>query len=203
MTRDTSVSDYLTIAWAVRVDPMQLAAHLSAYVDTKASITTFRLAARYISSPSFQKLPEEILSQIVTEVQAANEQLQRREWTRVFKCLSEKCSTLSHIEASGMMNKFILCCMSNFEDQDLQEWFSSEAQSHHHNYVKGWITDLEDLDGSSKIAKCVQVGIKDSSSVPIPGSKLTCHRFSIKTSPYAPTSCSISLRTTRTLSKPT
>ncbi|KAI4249513.1 MAG: hypothetical protein L6R42_008957, partial [Xanthoria sp. 1 TBL-2021] len=90
-------SEKITIAWAARVSFAQLGARLLSYFDTRASITTFRLAARYTSSTAFRKLPEELISIIANQVSHQSFCEDMRDWVQAEDCLAERCTTLVHL----------------------------------------------------------------------------------------------------------
>ncbi|KAI4218718.1 MAG: hypothetical protein L6R36_008792, partial [Xanthoria steineri] len=82
-------SAYVHVAWAAQVSLAQLGARLTAYTDTKASITTFRLVARKSQSQALGNLPEEIHEMIASEVRELVFQREIEPWGVRSGCLND------------------------------------------------------------------------------------------------------------------
>ncbi|KAL8875694.1 MAG: hypothetical protein Q9198_005979 [Flavoplaca austrocitrina] len=157
MANSALSSKELTIGWAARVSLPQLGARLMAYVDTRASITTFRLAARYTSSPALRKLAEEVLAIIATCVRDASYHSKIEEWIKVDRCLANVCHPLSHFSHEEMTKKHRCCTNWMTGDEMDYEEFSQETWDRHDERTIWWYDDLTAVDDSARISKCVRI----------------------------------------------
>ncbi|KAI4221215.1 MAG: hypothetical protein L6R36_007064 [Xanthoria steineri] len=143
--------DNIIIAWAARVSFAQLGARLTAYIETRASITTFRLTARYTSSTAFRNLPEELISMIANQAYDHSFYDNIHKWLCVEDCFAGKCTILSHFDRFCSRGDNEYCRMLGLEyDED-------EGDDMHLTTVYDWTNELTKMDGSSKIAKCVRI----------------------------------------------
>ncbi|KAL9632203.1 MAG: hypothetical protein Q9204_003891 [Flavoplaca sp. TL-2023a] len=161
MSDSASSSEELTVGWAARVSLPQLGARLMAYVETKASITTFRLAARYTSSPALGKLAEEILTIIATCVRDASYQSKIEEWIKLDRCLATACNPLSHFSQEEMTERYRYCTNWMTCDEISDQDFSQETWDRHDELTTRWYDDLTAKDGKTKISKYVEVYAQD------------------------------------------
>lgn len=156
MGKNSMPQNAILLAWATPVNLVQLGARLEAYAETKAGITTFRIAARHSTLAPFHKLPEEILSMIASEVREIAFNGNLKFWTRVRECLSNDCSKLDH--ARSVSRRYI--GSSSLSDDEVYEKFKFEAADEHQRHVERYCQSLSNLDGrSSRFAKCVKVRI--------------------------------------------
>ena len=58
----------IIMAWATPVSLAQLGARVEAYVETKAAMTTFRLAVRHSTLAVLHNIPEDIMEMIAGNV---------------------------------------------------------------------------------------------------------------------------------------
>lgn len=143
----------IIIAWAARVSFAQLGAGLSSYIETRASITTFRLAARYSSSAAFRRLPEELISAIVNQVSHQSFHDNVHEWLCIQDCLAGQCTLLSHFGRYCSRTDGRRCYMLGLRYPD-------DVMEQRHVYTAiHWGADLIRMDRSSKIAKYVRVSL--------------------------------------------
>lgn len=79
-----------------------------------------------------------------------------KSWIKIDKCLTNDCSTLSHVESQEIveMNEAYDGSLSKGE---LEEALGDEAAETHMWTVERWFEMLTSLDGASEIAKCVRV----------------------------------------------
>ena len=149
MSSSAFSADNTTIAWAARVSFAQLGARLTAYIETRASITTFRLAARYTSSTAFRNLPEELISMIANQAYDHSFYDNVHEWLCIEDCFAGECTTLSHFDRFCSRGDDESCRMLGLEyPKDVRQ---------HDDTVYDWTIALTEMDGSSKTAKCVRV----------------------------------------------
>lgn len=144
----------LSLAWAVRVSLRHLEPGLVAYVDTKASITTFRLAARYTLSKAFRQLPEEVLSLIADQVRNAKYQQEWDEWSSIVDCLTNKCeSWFDHLCPADMKDRgSVGSSKLSTEGVPINEYDHS-AWNKHWDVQHGWLDFLTNPYTKSKEAK--------------------------------------------------
>ncbi|KAL8893514.1 MAG: hypothetical protein Q9192_005190 [Flavoplaca navasiana] len=161
MSDSASSSEELTIGWAARVSLPQLGARLMAYVETKASIITFRLAARYTSSPALRNLAEEILTIIATCVRDASYQSKIEEWIKLDRCLANACDPLSHFSHEEMTKRYRYCTNWMTGDEISYDDFSQETWDRHDELTTRWYDDLTATDGGPKISKYAKVYAHD------------------------------------------
>ncbi|KAL8724911.1 MAG: hypothetical protein Q9181_006623 [Wetmoreana brouardii] len=145
----------LTIAWAAQVSLAQLGARLTAYMDTRATITAFRFIAQHAPLAVFRNLPEEMLSMIATVVRDQEFQRNMKRWVQVDNCLANTCTTLSHVPVEEL-NDFYDFCTNNLSEGRLALDFEDLVPERHVDTIFEWSHDLECLDGATEIAKCVR-----------------------------------------------
>ena len=87
----------LTLAWAVQVSLAQLGASVTAYVDTKATNTTFRLIVKYTLLKPLRALSEEILIMIAGQLRHMEYSRNMDEWVRISNCLVNTCAPEWHL----------------------------------------------------------------------------------------------------------
>ena len=91
----------LAVAWATPVDPVHLGARVEAYVETKSTISTFRLCSQYASQgSSLVRLPAEVLELVVAQVQEAEFQDRRQGWAQDLDCCQYDCHPTDHLSAA-------------------------------------------------------------------------------------------------------
>ncbi|KAL8648573.1 MAG: hypothetical protein Q9226_005935 [Calogaya cf. arnoldii] len=156
----TSPQEFM-IAWAARVSLPQLGARLTAYVKTKASITTFRLAAQRAPSAALRNLPEEIIFIIASCVRDTVYETKIEKWIRVGRCLAHECDPLSHFSHEEMTMRYP-CCTNwmTGDDIDYQE-FSGLWMDRHDGRVEKSYQALTAVHGGSNIAKFIQIFTQD------------------------------------------
>ncbi|KAL9036849.1 MAG: hypothetical protein Q9180_004061 [Flavoplaca navasiana] len=140
-------SQKLTIAWATRVSFAQLGARLISYIETRASITTFRLAARYTPSSAFCKLPEELVLMIANEVSDQSFRTEMKDWVQASDCLANRCTSLSHI---GMVCPHETEQKCRFVESEVCQ---EESMDDHFDTLVKFGNGLLQMDGTTKIAK--------------------------------------------------
>lgn len=106
----------LIIGWGAQVSVAQLGARLTAYIETKGTLTTLFAAVRQRFG---YDLPEELRRMIAREIREMKYREEMKEWIKITKCLKGQCTRPSHVR----------------------------------RYAKR----LADMDGHSKLAKCVRV----------------------------------------------
>ncbi|KAL8787060.1 MAG: hypothetical protein Q9213_002402 [Squamulea squamosa] len=155
MPLSTFSSQNLTIAWAARVSLAQLGARLTAYMETREAITVFRLAAQRAPLAVLRDLPEEILSMIATVVRDQEFQRNMKEWVQVDNCLANTCTTLSHATVEEI-NEIYSFCINNLPEERVEEDLDDITPSRHVDTVFEWSYILENLDGTTNIARYVR-----------------------------------------------
>ncbi len=153
MERQNSSLDNIIIAWAIPVRLEPLAARLQAYAETKAAITTFRLAVRNSAIPACQITPEEIISLIASFIRDEASTRRRNNWTAVTRCLSNTCDKLSHLSRNST-DQIVRNAVLRYR----LRWEAEEAEEAHQECLIRYCKMLSKLEGSSKFARCVQVG---------------------------------------------
>ncbi|KAL8765208.1 MAG: hypothetical protein Q9209_007641 [Squamulea sp. 1 TL-2023] len=148
-------SQNITVAWAARVSLAQLGSRLTAYMETRATITAFRLAAQRAPLTVLRNLPEEILSMIANEVRDYEFQRNMKQWVQVDNCLANTCTSLSHATVEEI-NEIYGFCTNNLREGRVEEDFEDFAPDRHAETVSDWSYLMENLDGTTKIAKCVR-----------------------------------------------
>ncbi|KAL8918046.1 MAG: hypothetical protein Q9208_007568 [Pyrenodesmia sp. 3 TL-2023] len=146
----------LTIAWAARVSLPQLGARLMAFIETRASITVFRLAVQNAPSTVFGNLPEELIAMIARNVRDMAFERRMKKWVKISNCLTDNCNALSHVhsdEISDINNHEGY----NLSEDELQEAFSDEYTERHRHKVAKWYRNLTTMDGRSEIGKCARI----------------------------------------------
>ena len=144
----------IVISWATQVDLVQLGARLEAYAETKAAITTFRLAVRTSAVTACHNLPEEIISMIATRVRDIGSERKTKKWNIFTKCLTSGCDPLFH------------ACDQDLDVMDefgglLDQARYNAAEAHEKDVVR-YHNELSYLGGISKFAKCAQVRTRPS-----------------------------------------
>ncbi|KAL8903227.1 MAG: hypothetical protein Q9207_004061 [Kuettlingeria erythrocarpa] len=160
MPSDESAFRHLTIAWAARVSFPQLGARLKAFVQTRASITTFRLAVKNASSKPFRNLPEELISMIAGTVRDLVFEQKMKKWINIHKCLTNDCKPLSHVTDDEIV-KMNDSSGFNLSQEELEDAFDDEIFEAHRINVETYYAKLAHLETSSKFAKCVQIFTRD------------------------------------------
>lgn len=146
-------SEKLTIAWAAPVSFAQLGARLISYIETRASITTFRLAARYTPSPAFCMLPEELVLMIANEVSDQSFRTNMNDWVHASDCLANRCTSLSHM---GMVCPHEIDKTCRFVESEISQEGSMDD---HFDTLMEFGDGLLQMDGTSKIAKYTRVSV--------------------------------------------
>ena len=160
------MKDGICLAWAVRVeDYSQLGARLEAYVEAKATITTFEACKLHASSSSLLKqLPKEIMREIAEALTDMIYIPKIKYWQRVQKCLNGRCRTKDHQSSH----------YSSYYDEDDSDCCSYEsAFEEHQETLEDQIHKLENEDSEkSRFAFCKKVWHTRCSFVASPCSKL-------------------------------
>ncbi len=170
MSNNTAPSSKITLAWAIPVSAPQLGARLEAYVATKAAITTFRFGARNVTATALGDVPEEIIDMIAREVRNVVFKDDVKRWMKAFKCLTQKCSPMSHMTKSD-----ISCwheCDEYGHHEDVLDAISEDWTERHNHKVEQWCTNLTNLDGTSRFSKCINVSVDSVFLVSLPMLKL-------------------------------
>lgn len=152
-TRDPKI----ILAWAVEVSLAQLVSRIMAYVETKATITTFKLAARE-SSP-LKNLPQEILGMIASEVQESVFAQKMKYHVRKMKCLINECDTRSHFSTQEI-NSTAACVGVEPYHKRFVESFGEEAHVIYQRNVENDCHMLQHLGEKKRFAKALQVRIR-------------------------------------------
>lgn len=141
------------LVWAAQVSLTELGARLTSFVETKASITTFRLTRRASPITACHKMPEEVVEMIVVMIRDMAFERNLKNWVQIGMCLAETCTTLSHISADEIDDILNMPVTAVFDGTALGE----EAKRRHQEGLERWHTDLTDPNSKSDIAKCVRV----------------------------------------------
>ena len=157
MKRQNTSLDNIIIAWAIPVRLEPLAARLQAYVETKAAITTFRLAVRHSAIGVCQITPEEIISLIASFIRDEASTRKMRNWTAVTRCLNNTCDKLSHLSRHDTSR-----IIRNGGTKNQLRW---EAGKKHQNCVIQNCEMLSKLGGSSIFVRCAQLRRRSSYSI--------------------------------------
>lgn len=93
------VSKKVYLARAVPIEPAILAAALTSYIETKASLTTFFCCANHAQSSSnaLGRLPLELLYKVASLYREAAHGESLREWKDGFDCITDKCRPVDHL----------------------------------------------------------------------------------------------------------
>ncbi|KAL8754435.1 MAG: hypothetical protein Q9184_005114 [Pyrenodesmia sp. 2 TL-2023] len=153
MSPDSFSSKDLIIAWATRISLPQLGARLTAFIETRASITVFRLAVKNAPSERLRNLPEELIAMIASTVRDMAFEQKMIEWVRVNNCLTKKCKPLSHVD-SCQIDDFSYHEGHDLSQDELEEAFADECTERHQHRVAKWYQNLTTMDDKSEIAKC-------------------------------------------------
>ena len=174
----------LTVAWAAQVSLPQLGARLTAYFQTRATITVFRLAARDAPSSAIRRLPEEILSIIAGFICEIVYQSKIEFWINIERCLANHCDPLFHFTHYEMTKRYRCCTNWMTGDEISYDDFSQETCERHEEVTGTSYQELAAVDGESEITKFAKVcahilvlyGVLPTSS------KQTIKSFSVSTS---------------------
>ncbi|KAL8858736.1 MAG: hypothetical protein Q9178_004824 [Gyalolechia marmorata] len=151
-----SFSHNLMIAWAAQVSLPQLGARLISFIETRAGISTFRLVAQYASSTAFRNLPEELVSMIASEVRDQSFHRNMKDWVQADDCLAGRCTFLSHISPAENRITGPTCICDVSQCTSNVYTFDKEAKEQHDKTMWKWCCDLVEMNGRTKIAKCVR-----------------------------------------------
>ncbi|KAL8687554.1 MAG: hypothetical protein Q9218_006306, partial [Villophora microphyllina] len=152
MAYNVSYKD-LTFAWAAQVSLPQLAARLISYIESKASITAFRLAYRYTKSTAFRNLPEEVISMIANEVRNIDFPAGMQSFVLMNKCLMGHCDARDHISPDEIEAAFGFCT-NNTDPERIHVWFEDEEDRRHKKSVEQWYTYLSLADRQTDLLQC-------------------------------------------------
>ncbi|KAL8833474.1 MAG: hypothetical protein Q9170_004248 [Blastenia crenularia] len=158
MPRKGTPDPTIFLTWAAEVSLAQLVSRILAYADTKAAITTFRLAAR--DGPHLGNLPEEVLSMIASEVQESAFAKSMTRYVQKGKCLTDDCSTLSHFSPEEFASGDLGCDRCS-DDSHFEKSCWEESREIHNDTVERHRHMLQNLEGKSRFAKAVQIFIAD------------------------------------------
>ncbi|KAL9003046.1 MAG: hypothetical protein Q9188_004058 [Gyalolechia gomerana] len=161
MPRPVASEPQLLLAWAVQISLPQLAAQLVAYIDTRASITTFRLSARYTPSKAFGQLPEEIILQIGDRVRDAVFQREIKSWAKIDRCLTNTCSTTTSHVSPADRKKLPLPTSSTIAAGPMKKAFSDGSGQCHAERQARCYSMLTKPHSRSKMAKRIRVFARD------------------------------------------
>ena len=83
----------MRLTWAVPVSAHLLGARLEAYVEGKATITTFRLCAQNgkASSAPVSRLPAELIDEVVEYLSQSFFEMQLPGWKKITRCMEDRC----------------------------------------------------------------------------------------------------------------
>ncbi|KAL8956310.1 MAG: hypothetical protein Q9193_006140, partial [Seirophora villosa] len=149
----------VNLVWAAQVSLVELGARLTSFVETRASITTFRLATRASPITACHQMPEELVEMIVVMIRDMAFERNLKKWVQIGMCLAETCNTWSHFSADEIDD---ISNMPVFDQTALEE----KAERRHEERLEQWHTDLTDPNGKSDIAKCVRIFAGDFSISP-------------------------------------
>jgi hypothetical protein len=87
------------LTWCLPLSPVQLVAHLHAYINAKPSVTTLRLCHRFGTGDKavIHKLPQELLDSIIDKINHGHRKECMEEWTMPPTCFEEECRTHEHL----------------------------------------------------------------------------------------------------------
>ena len=191
MSADSTPPSDLIIAWAMPVDLVKLGARLTAYAETKATITTLRLVAGYKTKSTGRNFPEEIISMIASKVRDTVFKRKKELWAKPTQYLANTCTTLSHVPQAELNSLAAIVTSNKMEDDEwLAEEFAEEAHEAHVKVVRQYCHALTSPKNNSRIAKSIKVPNSPSHHKQILISNLFFGRSSLKTSVSTPTSCS-------------
>ncbi|KAL2038539.1 hypothetical protein N7G274_008586 [Stereocaulon virgatum] len=87
----------ITVAWATPVGAADLGARMESYVESKATVSTFRLCVQHARIGSLLgKLPHELVEMIATQIQDALFRKRLREWEKSIECCADDCIPSDH-----------------------------------------------------------------------------------------------------------
>ena len=142
----------ISIAWAIRVSLSQLGARLTAYISTKARLTTLSLAIRESSMKACRDLPEEIISMIGHEVREEEFRLQIESWTKMRNCLAYECDPWNHVSDDAISEAY--CYVHDVGERELLDMFYDSASlQDHEKSVRRYCNDLV----GSRLSRCIEV----------------------------------------------
>lgn len=99
------MSDKNNMSWAIPVSVAQLGARLMTYVNSKATITTFKFAAAKAPDGSaLLNVPPELLSIIIQQVRDKELERQIRWWIKMSRCVTKTYTASTHLNCSDMLN---------------------------------------------------------------------------------------------------
>ena len=155
--------DDIIIAWAMPVSPSQLGARLFAYVETKATLTTFRLVTRNLPLVACRSLPEEIKSLIAVELREMVFEQELKEWIKISKCMADACTCSFDAAGAEIFEPTVPVHWSNEEVPDEEEKYvewelPGGSEKHQHNLRRAR-KQLKNTKGTSTLAKCSQVRV--------------------------------------------
>ena len=127
-----TMDHHIDIAWALKVDHVQLGARLEAYVETKSAITTLRACLLRLSLPSNSSMPPEISEMIVDEVRDASYKRRISKWHQGRRCVQDECIATDHF------TKNELACL-DFDPYEDEEWLWEERREKHDSRVKNYL----------------------------------------------------------------
>lgn len=160
MSTSSDSQNDISLTWATPVNLAQLGARLTAYAETKAAITTFRLAIRDTTLSAFHSLPEEIIGMIASEVRDITFRQEMKQWVKIGKCLTNTCTTLSHLDQAQLEYLDFLAeePPSRISKKRLADkFFWESAAEEHQGDVGRYCEALSNLEGSSEVARSAQV----------------------------------------------
>ncbi|KAL8993309.1 MAG: hypothetical protein Q9169_006445 [Polycauliona sp. 2 TL-2023] len=161
MSASIEPSGKLTIAWAAQVSLPQLCARLTAYVQTKATITALRFSARHSLSAAFRRLPEEILAIIASCLRDVVYQSEIEQWIKIDRCLANTCDPLSHFSHEEMTKRYRCCTNWMTGDEMDYDEFLQEIIVRHDDVLETWYGALAGTYGTATIAKFAKVFEQD------------------------------------------
>ena len=160
MSTNSDSRNDISLTWATPVNLAQLGARLTAYAETKAAITTLRLAIRDTTLFAFHSLPEEIIGMIASEVRDITFRQKMKQWVKIGKCLTNTCTTLSHLDQAQLEYLDFLAeePPSRISKKRLSDkFFWESAAEEHQGDVGRYCEALSNLEGSSEVARSAQV----------------------------------------------
>ncbi len=94
---------------------------------------------------------------IASEVRDQSFQRNMKDWVQADDCLANRCSILSHISRTGSGITGPTCTCDVFPCTSSVDALEEETQEQHDETMWKWSSDLAEMNGRSKIAKCVRV----------------------------------------------
>ena len=148
------LDDKIHLAWAVPVNHARLGARCEAYIETRASITTFKICSE--KSKLLSVLPGEVIGLITDELTDLVYVEKMVYWLCAQNCVTGKCTTKDHFTKDEMQDYYRDFCddrgkpggdspCSDF-DNYLEEWTRQDAEERHDPTVESHKTKITETE---------------------------------------------------------